>query len=150
MNKDPRVKNRTIYLYTTHKILLHAKYENSCSDSYLPLVSLLAGVPGKSACLLTLSDCVLLASSLLKMSSSSSSSSISSRVPSRTSRRNRLQIEISLIYDSIKWRYLVVEDFLKVLTTLTVVMVLGSCNSPYILLSRALLSSMNLSIDLAG
>jgi len=74
--------------------------------SYLPLFLSPGGTPGKSACLLTLSESVELPVFPLSLSSLSI---ISSNVPSSTSRRN-----------------LVDEESLKVLTTRMVVTVLGS------------------------
>lgn len=46
--------------------------------------------------------------------------------------------------------YLAPDSCLKVLTTRTVLAVRGSCSSPYIRFSRALLSSMKVEIAAAG
>merc|ERR1719431_2424617 len=105
----------------TFPLLLLAQYGVTISTldwhtSSFPPFSPPAGLPGKSAWRLCLSEEV---------------SFPTSNVPSRTSRRNLVSC-------------------LSVLTTLTVVTVLGSCSTPYILFSKALLSSINLSIASAG
>lgn len=109
------------------------------------LLEFVSGVPGNSACLFSLFRVAFVPS---KKESSSIGITISSKVPSNTSRRNLGRPGTATNgAETAK-----LETGLKVLTTLTVVLVTVccSCSSPYILLMRALLSSMNLSIDFVG
>ena len=113
---------------------------------YFVLLLSFAEVPGKSVCLGTLEDSVLFPPDL---SWSSVFSIISSRVPSSTSRRN-LPTYIEYLPDLHSCIAPNLVSSASVLTILPVLMVLGSCSSPYILLSRALFSSTNLSIASLG
>jgi len=110
------------------------------------------GSSGISACLLALSDAVWLPDFFsISLSSTSMLSINSSKVPSSTPRLNLWNVGALA---NCPWMSGAATKLVcpKDLTMVNVVLVtvLGSCSSPYILLNKALLSSINVSIALVG